>query len=151
MKLVIQIPAFNEEATMEKALAVLPRRVAGFAETRLLVVDDGSTDATAEKARTAGADRIVRLSTNRGLAEAFSVGLAEALAMGADVVVNFDADLQYDASDIPALVRPILEGRADFVVGRPGSRRARALLAGQAPAPEDRHVGRPASRRNRDR
>jgi glycosyltransferase involved in cell wall biosynthesis len=120
MKLVIQIPAFNEEATIEKALAVLPRRVEGFAETRLLVVDDGSTDATAEKARAAGADRIVRLSTNRGLAEAFSVGLAEALAMGADVLVNFDADLQYEAADIPALVRPILEGRADFVVGDRG-------------------------------
>jgi glycosyltransferase involved in cell wall biosynthesis len=120
MKLVIQIPAFNEEATIEKALAALPRRVEGFDETRRLVVDDGSTDATAEKAHAAGADRVVRLTTNRGLAEAFSAGLTEALAMGADVVVNFDADLQYDAADIPALVRPILEGRADFVVGDRG-------------------------------
>jgi glycosyltransferase involved in cell wall biosynthesis len=120
MKLVIQIPAFNEEATIERVLAALPRRVEGFSETRLLVVDDGSTDSTAGKARAAGADRIVRLTTNRGLAEAFSVGLAEALAMEADVVVNFDADLQYDAADIPALVRPILDGRADFVVGDRG-------------------------------
>ncbi len=120
MKLVIQIPAFNEEATIERALAALPRRVAGFPETEILVIDDGSTDATSERARAAGADRVVRLVTNRGLAEAFSVGLAESLAMGADVIVNFDADMQYDPSDIPALVLPILEGRADFVVGDRG-------------------------------
>ena len=120
MKLVIQIPAFNEEATIEKALAALPRRVEGFSETARLVIDDGSTDATGERARAAGADRVLRLTTNRGLAEAFSAGLAESLAMGADVVVNFDADMQYDPTDIPALVRPILEGRADFVVGDRG-------------------------------
>ena len=120
MKLVIQIPAFNEEATIERALAALPRRVEGFSETARLVIDDGSTDTTGERARAAGADRVLRLTTNRGLAEAFSAGLAEALAMGADVVVNFDADMQYDPSDIPALVRPILEGRADFVVGDRG-------------------------------
>ena len=75
MKLVIQIPAFNEEATIERALAALPRRVAGFSETERLVIDDGSKDATSEKARAAGADRVVRLATNRGLAEAFSAGL----------------------------------------------------------------------------
>ena len=120
MKLVIQIPAFNEEATIERALAALPRRVDGFSEIERLVIDDGSTDATSEKARAAGADRVLRITTNRGLAEAFSAGLAEALEMGADVVVNFDADMQYDPSDIPALVRPILEGRADFVVGDRG-------------------------------
>ncbi len=120
MKLVIQIPAFNEEATIQQALAALPRHVAGFSETLRLVIDDGSTDATSERAKAAGADRVVRLPTNRGLAEAFSVGLTEALAMGADVIVNTDADMQYDASDIPALVLPILEGRADFVVGDRG-------------------------------
>jgi glycosyltransferase involved in cell wall biosynthesis len=120
MKLVIQIPAFNEEATIARALEALPRRVPGFDAVERLVVDDGSTDATSEQARSAGADRVVRLATNRGLAEAFSAGIAESLAMGADVIVNFDADMQYDPVDIPALVAPVLEGRADLVVGDRG-------------------------------
>jgi glycosyltransferase involved in cell wall biosynthesis len=83
------------------------------------VIDDGSTDRTSELAWEGGA-RVARLTTNRGLAEAFSVGLAEALSMGADVIVNFDADLQYDPADIPALTAPILEGRADFTIGDRG-------------------------------
>ena len=120
MKLVIQIPAYNEEATIAKALAALPRSVPGFSSVETLVIDDGSTDATSERAREAGAGRVVRLTTNRGLAEAFSVGLSEALAIGADVIVNFDADLQYDPADIPALVAPVLEGRADFTIGDRG-------------------------------
>jgi glycosyltransferase involved in cell wall biosynthesis len=120
MKLVIQIPALNEQATIERAIAALPRSVPGFAQVESLVVDDGSSDRTAELARTAGADRVLRLATNRGLAAAFSAGLAEALAMGADVIVNFDADLQYDPADLPALVAPILEGRADLTVGDRG-------------------------------
>jgi len=120
MKLVIQIPAYNEEATIAKALGALPRSVAGFSSVETLVIDDGSSDATSELARQAGASRVVRLTTNRGLAEAFSVGLAEALAMGADVIVNFDADLQYDPADIAALTAPVLEGRADFTIGDRG-------------------------------
>jgi glycosyltransferase involved in cell wall biosynthesis len=120
MKLVIQIPAFNEESTIAKALAALPRAVLGFTSVEILVIDDGSTDRTGELARAAGADRVVRLTTNRGLAEAFSRGLSEAAAMGADVIVNFDADLQYDPADIPALVAPILENRADFTIGDRG-------------------------------
>jgi glycosyltransferase involved in cell wall biosynthesis len=120
MKLVIQIPAFNEEAMLPQAIASLPRRVAGFSEVEVLVVDDGSTDRTSEVARAGGADRVVRLPAHRGLAAAFSTGLEEAIAMGADVVVNFDADLQYDAADIPALVAPILAGSADLVVGDRG-------------------------------
>ncbi|HEY3203624.1 MAG TPA: glycosyltransferase family 2 protein [Thermoanaerobaculia bacterium] len=120
MKLVIQIPAFNEETTIGKALAALPRSMPGFSDVEILVIDDGSTDRTAELAREADASRVVRLSTNRGLAEAFSRGLSESVAMGADVVVNFDADLQYDPADIPALVAPILEDRADLTIGDRG-------------------------------
>jgi glycosyltransferase involved in cell wall biosynthesis len=120
VKLVIQIPAFDEEAILGKAIASLPRSIAGFREVAVLVVDDGSTDRTSEVAREGGADRVVRLPAHRGLAAAFSAGLEEALVMGADVIVNFDADLQYDAADIPALVAPILGGRADLVVGDRG-------------------------------
>jgi glycosyltransferase involved in cell wall biosynthesis len=120
MKLVIQIPAWNEEASLPEALAALPRRLAGFSEVAILVVDDGSTDGTADAARAGFADRIVSFSKHRGLASAFSAGLEESLLLGADVIVNFDADLQYDPDDIPELVAPILAGRADLVVGDRG-------------------------------
>jgi glycosyltransferase involved in cell wall biosynthesis len=120
MKLVVQIPAYNEEEMLPRALAAVRRPVPGFSKIEVLVVDDGSTDATSRMAREHGADRVVRLPAHRGLAAAFSAGLEEALAMGADVIVNFDADLQYDASDIPALVAPILAGDADLVVGDRG-------------------------------
>src|SRR5262249_43155522 len=120
MKLVIQIPALNEETLLPRAIAALPRRVPGLEEVVVLVSDDGSSDGTAEAARRAGADRVVRFATHRGLAAAFRTGLEEALEMGADVIVNFDADLQYDPADIPALVAPILEDRADLVVGDRG-------------------------------
>ena len=120
MKLVIQIPAFNEAAMLPKAIAALPRQVPGFSEVEVLVVDDGSTDRTAEIAGESLAHRVVRLPAHRGLAAAFSIGLGEAVAMGADVIVNFDADMQYDAGDIPALIAPILAGQADLVVGDRG-------------------------------
>ncbi len=116
MKLVIQIPAWNEELQLAQTLAALPRRVAGFDEVALLVVDDGSGDRTAEIAAAAGAE-VVRLPVHRGLAVAFATGLAHAVAGGADVVVNTDADNQYRAEDIPALVEPILAGEAQMVIG----------------------------------
>jgi glycosyltransferase involved in cell wall biosynthesis len=117
MKLVIQIPAFNEEDTLASAMSALPARVPGFDALEIVVVDDGSADRTAEVARSAGASRVIRFPRHRGLAAAFTAGIAEAVAMGADCVVNFDADNQYDAADLPALVAPILEGSADVVVG----------------------------------
>jgi glycosyltransferase involved in cell wall biosynthesis len=117
MKLVIQIPCLNEEATLPRTLGERPRRVEGVDEVEWLVVDDGSSDRTVEVARAFGADHVVRLTSNKGLAAAFQAGLDAALKLGADVIVNTDADNQYRAADIPRLVEPILAGRADMVVG----------------------------------
>ena len=117
MKLIIQIPCFNEETTLPVTLADLPREVAGFDAVEWLVIDDGSVDRTVEVARAHGVDHIVRLTNNKGLAAGFQAGLDACLKLGADVIVNTDADNQYDASYIPALVAPILEGNADMVVG----------------------------------
>jgi glycosyltransferase involved in cell wall biosynthesis len=119
MKLVIQIPAWNEEATIASTVAALPRTVEGFANVEVLVVDDGSTDGTAAAAAAAGA-RVVRLPLQRGLAHAFTAGLTSALAAAADVIVNTDADGQYDPADLPRLVAPILSGQADIVLGDRG-------------------------------
>ncbi|MBB3612400.1 glycosyltransferase family 2 protein [Rhizobium sp. BK602] len=116
-KLIIQIPCLNEEETLPIALAALPRQVDGFDEVEWLVVDDGSTDGTVRVATENGVDHIVSLTHNQGLAKAFMAGIETALKLGADVIVNTDADNQYDASCIPDLVRPILEKRAQIVVG----------------------------------
>ncbi|MDX1600182.1 MAG: glycosyltransferase family 2 protein [Anaerolineales bacterium] len=117
MKLVIQIPCYNEETSLPVTLAELPRSVPGFDEVEWLVIDDGSTDRTAAVAEENGVDRVVRLPNNRGLARAFVRGLDAAIDMGADVIVNTDADNQYRAEDIPKLVAPILSGKAEIVVG----------------------------------
>ena len=117
MKLIIQIPCLNETATLGTALATLPRTVEGFDKVEWQVVDDGSTDNTAELARKLGVDYVIRHPVNRGLATAFMTGIDAALQHGADVIVNTDADNQYEAADIPLLVRPILEHRADMVIG----------------------------------
>ena len=117
MKLVIQVPCLNEEATLPEVLAELPRQLEGFDAVEWLVVDDGSTDRTVEVARAHGVDHVVRLTNNKGLAAAFQAGIDAALKLGADVIVNTDADHQYRAADIPRLVSPILAGRADMVVG----------------------------------
>ncbi len=116
-KLVIQVPCFNEEATLPATLADLPREVPGFDRVEWLVVDDGSTDRTVEVARAHGVDHVVSFPHNRGLAAAFLAGLDAALRAGADVVVNTDADNQYDGSCIPDLVAPVVAGEADMVVG----------------------------------
>jgi glycosyltransferase involved in cell wall biosynthesis len=117
MKLIIQIPCFNEEQTLPGTLADLPREVPGFEVVEWLVIDDGSTDRTVEVARQGGVEHIVRLTNNKGLAAGFQAGLDACLKLGADVIVNTDADNQYYGADIPRLVAPIVEGRADMVVG----------------------------------
>lgn len=117
MKLVIQIPCYNEEASLPATLAELPRALPGFASIEWLVVDDGSDDATARVAREHGADHVLRLPTHRGLAQAFAAGIRRAVELGADVIVNTDADNQYLAADIPTLLAPILAERSEIVVG----------------------------------
>jgi glycosyltransferase involved in cell wall biosynthesis len=117
MKLIIQIPCLNEEEALPITLGDLPREVAGFDVVEWLVIDDGSTDRTIEVARENGVDHIVRLTNNKGLAAGFQAGLDACLKLGADVIVNTDADNQYDAGAIPRLVAPILQGTADMVVG----------------------------------
>jgi glycosyltransferase involved in cell wall biosynthesis len=117
MKLVIQIPCLNEEASLPVTLGDLPRALPGFDTIELLVIDDGSTDRTSEVAHAHGVHRVVRFPVRRGLARAFEAGLREALSMGADVIVNTDADNQYVGADIAKLVEPIVARRADMVVG----------------------------------
>lgn len=117
MKLIIQIPCLNEAATLATALATLPRELDGFDSIEWLVIDDGSSDGTAELAHELGVDHVVSHPVNRGLATAFMTGIDAALKAGADVIVNTDADNQYEAADIPKLVKPILEHRADMVIG----------------------------------
>ncbi|GAA5525683.1 undecaprenyl-phosphate 4-deoxy-4-formamido-L-arabinose transferase [Microbulbifer aestuariivivens] len=117
MKLIIQIPCFNEAETLSVALAALPRTVPGFDSVEWLIIDDGSQDDTVSVARAHGADHIVKHLGNKGLARAFMTGLEASLDLNADVIINTDADNQYNADDIPALVQPILEHRAEIVVG----------------------------------
>jgi glycosyltransferase involved in cell wall biosynthesis len=121
MKLLIQVPCFNEAGTLPATLAELPRAVEGFDSVEWLVIDDGSSDGTAEVAKALGVDHILSLPSNGGLARAFIMGIDVCLTEGADVIVNTDADNQYCAADIPALVTPIVEGRADLVIGDRGT------------------------------
>jgi glycosyltransferase involved in cell wall biosynthesis len=117
MKLIIQIPCLNEEETLPVTVRDLPREIDGFDTVEWLVIDDGSTDRTIAVARELGVDHIVRLTNNKGLANGFQAGLDACLKLGADVIVNTDADNQYEGRDIPKLVAPILAGQADMVVG----------------------------------
>lgn len=120
MKLIIQIPCFNEAHALPTTIAALPRSIPGIDSIEVLIIDDGSRDGTSEVARKLDVDHIVRHRTNRGLAAAFRSGLDAALAAGADIIVNTDADNQYDARDIPALIQPVLAGEADIVIGDRG-------------------------------
>ncbi|MEN9753183.1 MAG: hypothetical protein RL670_874, partial [Actinomycetota bacterium] len=117
MKVFIQIPCLNESEFLPATLKELPRKLPGASEVKWLVIDDGSSDNTTEVALANGVDYVVRFSQNQGLAAAFQAGIDAALKLGADIIVNTDADNQYDASAIPALIKPIVEGAADVVVG----------------------------------
>lgn len=120
MKLIIQIPCYNEAETLPETLALLPTTIAGIDEIEVLIIDDGSQDNTAEVARETGAHHVVRLSGHKGLAYGFNAGLDACLKLGADIIVNTDADNQYEAQDIQKIVQPILDGKAEIVVGDRG-------------------------------
>ncbi len=117
MKLIIQIPCYNEAETLAIALGALPRKVEGFDKVEWLIINDGSTDDTVKVAKECGVDHIVNFKHNQGLAKGFMAGVKESLKQGADVIVNTDADNQYEADDIPKLTQPILEHKAEYVIG----------------------------------
>lgn len=117
MKLIVQIPCLNEAKTLPQTIADIPRDIPGVEEVELLVVDDGSTDGTSGIARALGVEHVVRFTNQKGLAQAFYAGIDASLKLGADIVVNTDADNQYRGVDIPRLIEPILAGKADMVVG----------------------------------
>lgn len=117
MKLIIQIPCYNEAETLSIALTALPRHLEGFSKVEWLIIDDGSTDATCEVAQACGVDHIIKHTGNKGLAKAFITGIEACILLGADVIVNTDADNQYNADDIPALVAPVLSNQAEIVIG----------------------------------
>lgn len=117
MKLIVQIPCLNEEATLPATIRDIPRSIPGIDSVEILVIDDGCTDRTAEVARDCGADHLLQFPGNRGLGYAFAAGMDRSLMLGADIIVNTDGDNQYAGGDIPKLVQPILDGRADIVIG----------------------------------
>ena len=117
MKLIIQIPCLNEELTLPETLKDLPKSIDGIDDIEVLVIDDGSTDRTVEVAKEHGVHHVLSLTNNKGLAKAFFYGINHALDLGADIVVNTDADNQYFGGDISKLIQPILSKRADIVIG----------------------------------
>lgn len=117
MKLIIQIPCYNEEETIAKTLADLPKEIPGIDNIEVLIINDGSTDNTVAIAKKNGVRHFVNFSHNMGLARGFAAGLEKCLELGADIIVNTDADNQYKGSDIPKLVKPILDQKAEIVIG----------------------------------
>ena len=117
MKLIVQIPCYNEEHTLAQTVADIPRTIEGINEVEILVIDDGSSDRTVEVAHSAGVDHVIHNNVNRGLARTFREGLDACLRLGADIIVNTDGDNQYAGQDIPKLIKPILDGKADLVIG----------------------------------
>lgn len=117
MKLIIQIPCLNEEKTLPMTIKDIPEKINGISKIEILIIDDGSTDRTVEVAKSLGVDHIVKFPKNKGLAEAFKAGIDACLKLGADIIVNTDADNQYKGADIPKLIAPILHGEYDMIVG----------------------------------
>lgn len=117
MKLIIQIPCYNEEKTLSETLASVPRTIKGIDQVEVLIIDDGSTDETVAVAHKGNVDHVLSFKRNQGLARAFAAGVEKCLELGADIIVNTDADNQYEGRDIGKLVQPILDGRADIVIG----------------------------------
>ena len=117
MKLIVQIPCYNEEQTLPETVKDIPRKIEGVDQVEILIIDDGSTDKTVEIAKEIGVDHIVKNICNKGLARTFLAGLDACLRLGADIIVNTDGDNQYKGEDIPKLIAPILKGEADIVIG----------------------------------
>jgi glycosyltransferase involved in cell wall biosynthesis len=117
MKLIVQIPCYNEEGTLDLVVKSIPRKISGIDKVEVMIIDDGSKDKTIEVAKKLGVDHIVRHKKNKGLAVTFYDGIQEALRLGADIIVNTDGDNQYPQEDIPKLIAPIMSGEYDIVVG----------------------------------
>ena len=117
MKLIIQIPCYNEQDTLKAVINDLPREIEHIDAIEILIIDDGSTDKTVETARQADVDHIISLKTHKGLARAFAAGIEYSLKLGADIIANTDGDNQYHGGDLPKLIRPIINGQADVVIG----------------------------------
>ena len=143
MKLIVQIACYNEEKVLPITLSELPREMEGFDKVEWLSIDEGSTDNTVEVAKSHGVDHIVRFTKHQGLAKEFVAGIDACLRLGADVIVTTDADNQYNARDIPKVIKPILDGKADIVVGARSIEEIKHFSPVKKISPENRQLGSP--------